>query len=41
MDESNFLEGKTLEGDSPVDEINMMILDRVGHLELGVWIWQD
>ena len=35
------LESKTLEGDSPVEEENMMLLKRVGLPELGVWIWQN
>ena len=30
------LESKTLEGDSPVEENNMLFLKRVGHPELGV-----
>ena len=35
------LESSTSEGDSPVDEIDMLFFKRVGPLELGVWIWQD
>ena len=30
------LERDTLEGDSPVDKVNMFVLERVGHLGLGV-----
>ena len=36
-----FLERKALEGDSPVDKIDMSLFKRVGHPELDVWIWQD
>lgn len=35
------LESKTLEGDSPVEKIDMLYLERVGLPRLGVWIWQD
>ena len=32
----NFLERNTLEGDSPVDEVDMFVLQRVGLLGLEV-----
>ena len=37
----SFLERNTLEGDSPVDQIDTSLFERVGLPGLEVWIWQD
>ena len=37
----SFLERNTLEGDSPVDEIDTSSFKRVGRPGLGVWIWEN